>query len=94
MLNRSGLSGIGGEFFVEDVFAKDNTVIADVNAGTGDQFFYFGVGFAAKAAEGDVGRSSHVRLVFYSIVYFGTELVASARLGISFRDCTTSSTRP
>jgi len=59
LLNRSGLSGIGGEFFVEDVFAKDNTVIADVNAGTGDQFFYFGVGFAAKAAEGQVSRSSH-----------------------------------
>jgi len=62
----NGLDGSGGwfarfgcQFFIEDVFAKNDAVIADVNAGAGDQLFNFGMRFSAEAAESDVGRSGH-----------------------------------
>ena len=49
----------GCEFLVEDVFTKDNAIIADVNAGTGNELFNFRVRFAAETAERDVRWSSH-----------------------------------
>jgi hypothetical protein len=38
------------KFFFKDVFAKDNAVVANVNARSGDEFSDFRVRFAAEAA--------------------------------------------
>jgi len=79
-----------GQFLIKDLFAENNAIIADIDAGTGDQFFDFGMGFTAKAAEGDIGGSGHLGYSGLS-----AKLVArSSRPGISLRDCTTSSTKP
>ena len=84
------LPGLGGQFFVEHLLAKDDAVIADINPRAGDELFDFGVGFAAKTAEGDISGPRHRVYSFLS-----AKLVArSASPGISLRDCTTSSTRP
>ena len=53
------LFGFGSQLFIEDIFAKDDAVVTNIHAGTGDQFFDFRVRFAAKAAQGNVGRSGH-----------------------------------
>src|SRR5487761_2683939 len=44
---------------VEDVFAKDDAVVADVNARPGDELADFRVRLAAEAAHREVGRSGH-----------------------------------
>ena len=44
---------------IEDVFAKDDAVVADVNAGAGDELFHFRVGFPAEAAHGEIGGACH-----------------------------------
>ena len=40
---RFGLLGLCRKFLIEDVLAKDDAIFANVNAGTGDQFFYLRV---------------------------------------------------
>ena len=55
-------SRVRGLFLVEDVFAKNDAVVANVNARAGDELFDFRVRFAAEAAHGDVGRASHLDL--------------------------------
>ena len=62
LLDRGGFFRFGGEFLIEHVFAQHNAVVANVNAGTGDQLFDFGVRFAAKAAKGEISRASHESL--------------------------------
>ena len=47
------------ELFVENALADVDAAIADINAGTGDQFFDFGMRFAAETAQRDIGRTSH-----------------------------------
>jgi hypothetical protein len=50
------------QFAVEDIFAKDDAIIADINARPGDEFAHFRVRFAAETAHRDVRRSGHVKL--------------------------------
>src|SRR5689334_18168882 len=85
------LAGLRSQFLIEDLLAQDDAIVADKNAGTGDELFDLGVGLTAEAAQGYIGGSSH--LTNYS--FLSAKLVAcSTRPGISLRDCTTSSTRP
>jgi hypothetical protein len=49
----------GKEFLIEDVLAKDDAVVADVNAGTGDELLDFSVRFSAETAEGQIGWPRH-----------------------------------
>jgi hypothetical protein len=46
------------KFAVEDVFAKDDAIVADVNARPGDELAHFRLRFAAETAHRDVGRTS------------------------------------
>jgi hypothetical protein len=69
------------KFFVEDLLAQHDAIIADVNARTGDQFFDFGVGLPAKAAQRDIRRARHAGYSFLS-----ARLVARSKPGISLRD--------
>ena len=57
--SRLGFASLGQQFLIEHVLAKDDAVVADVDAGTGDQLFHFRVRLAAKAAESDVRRTCH-----------------------------------
>ena len=76
------LPGLRGQFFVEDLLAKNDAVVADINAGAGDELFDLRVGFAAKTAEGDIGGPRHRVYSFLS-----AKLVArSTSPGISLRD--------
>ena len=50
---------VGGQFLVEDAFAKNDATVADINARPGNELSDFGVGFAAEAAQRDVGRAGH-----------------------------------
>src|SRR5262245_42191073 len=78
------------QFFVKHPLTNQNTIVANIYARPGDKLFYFGVRFAAKTAERDICRPRHAAYSFLS-----ARLVArSASPGISFRDCTTSSTNP
>jgi hypothetical protein len=85
-----GFPGRCGKLLVEDLLAENDAVIADVNARSGNELLDLGVGLAAKAAQRQAGWAGHRSYSFLS-----ARLVArSARLGISLRDCTTSSTKP
>ncbi len=78
------------EFLIKHLLAEDDAIVADINTGAGDELFNFGVRLAAKTAQRDVGRAGHSGYSGLS-----TKLVArSTNPGISFRDWTTSSTRP
>src|SRR5208282_3675406 len=46
---------------VEDVFAQDDAIVADVNARPGDELAHFRVRLAAETAHRDVGRTGHVQ---------------------------------
>ena len=82
--------GLGSQFFVEDLFAQNNTIVADIDAWAGDEFFDFGMRLPAKTAQGDISGSRHRVYSFLS-----AKLVArSTNPGISFLDWTTSSTKP
>jgi hypothetical protein len=50
---------LGRKLFVQHLLAQDHTVIADVNTRTCDKLFDFGVGFAAKTAQCDIGGPCH-----------------------------------
>src|SRR4051812_29102530 len=89
------------KFLIEDVLAKYHAIVADVNAGTGNKFLHFRVGFPAEAAKCDVGWTGqrNFRFLIYDFrfksnarhSFLSAKLVAcSTRLGISLRDCTTS----
>src|SRR5438876_6640565 len=60
------------EFFVENTFAQQHTMVADVNARPGDQLFDFRMGFAAETAERDVRRARHGGMMIYDLRF--TEL--------------------
>src|ERR1044072_8490108 len=47
------------EFAVEDVLAKDDAIVADINSGAGNELSDFGVRFAAEAAHRDIRGSGH-----------------------------------
>jgi hypothetical protein len=47
------------EFFVENTFAQQHTMVANINPGAGNQLFDFRMGFAAETAERDVRRARH-----------------------------------
>ena len=51
--------GLNLQFAVEDVFAKDDAVVADVDARPGDELADFRVRLAAETAHRDVGRARH-----------------------------------
>jgi hypothetical protein len=51
------------KFAVEDVFAKDDAVVADENARPGNELAHFRLRFAAEAAQRDVGRTGHFRFM-------------------------------
>jgi hypothetical protein len=50
------------KFAVEDVFAKNDAIVADVNARPGNELAHFRLRFAAEAARRDVGRASQGNL--------------------------------
>src|SRR5262245_43227638 len=73
---------LAGQLFVEHLLAQYDAVITNVNAWAGDQLLDLRVGFAAKTAEGDIGRPGHSVYSFLS-----AKLVAfSTSPGISLRD--------
>ena len=47
------------QLLVEDAFANVDAAIADVNAGTGDEFADLGMAFATKRAHREVGSAGH-----------------------------------
>jgi hypothetical protein len=47
------------KFTVQDVFAEDDTVVADIDARPRDELPHFGVGFAAETAHREIGGSGH-----------------------------------
>jgi hypothetical protein len=53
------LFGLGGQFLVQDLFAEGDAIVADVNAGSGNELLDLGVGLAAKTAQGDIGGTRH-----------------------------------
>ncbi len=53
------LPGLRGEFLVQDLFAENDAVVADVNAGSGNELLDLGVRLAAKTAQRDVGGARH-----------------------------------
>jgi len=56
---RQSLFGIRRKFLVEDALAKRDAIVADVNARSCDELFYFRVRFSAKTAERDVAWPRH-----------------------------------
>ena len=91
------------KFLVEDVFAKDDAVVADVNARPGDELSDFRVRFAAETAQRDVGWARHSSDITIhdsplskqvGVILFHRPDSSRSQSGISLRDCTTSSTRP
>jgi hypothetical protein len=56
---RRGLLGLDGQFLVENALAEQNAIVANVNARSLDQLFYFRVGFPAEATQCDVGGACH-----------------------------------
>jgi hypothetical protein len=53
------LFGGDREFPVENVFAEDDAVVANVNVRSGDELAHFGVRLAAETAHGAVVRTGH-----------------------------------
>jgi hypothetical protein len=51
------------QFAVEDVFTKDDAVIANVNARPGDELAHFRVRFAAETAHGKLVGAGHSRFM-------------------------------
>src|SRR5205085_7250960 len=49
------------QFLVENAFADVDATVADVNAGTGDEFTHLRVAFATERAHGEVGSARHIR---------------------------------
>ena len=52
-------NGVFPNFTVQDVRAKGDAVVTDVDPGTGDQFFDLCVAFAAEGAEREVSGAGH-----------------------------------
>src|SRR5207249_2012257 len=64
---------LGKKLFIKDVLSKDDAVVADVNAGAGDQLFDFSVGFSAETAQGQICRPRHTCAdywVQYRLIFF------------------------
>jgi hypothetical protein len=59
LLDRGRFLGLLRQLLVENIFAEDDAVVANINAGAGNQFFDFGVGLPAKAAKSNISGSSH-----------------------------------
>ena len=55
------------QFAVEDVFAKDDAVVADINSRPGDELLHFGMRFTAEAAHRDVGGTGHVEFMILDL---------------------------
>jgi hypothetical protein len=73
-----------GEFLIEDAFANDDATVADVNAGTGNEFAHFAVGFSTEAAHRQVGRGArHEFLILIHKCFVGRD--APCRFGVSRR---------
>ena len=83
------------QFAVEDVFAKDDAVVADVNARPGDELAHFRVRLAAETAHREIVGARHANSNFgfwistVLVVDHATTEVFSTAPGISLRDCTT-----
>src|SRR5262249_20115383 len=77
VLNRSGrcLARFRNEFLIEDVLAKNDTVVANVDAGPGNQLFDFGMGFSTETAKSNVCRARHKsESVFFTVGQTGNFL--------------------
>src|ERR1035437_7594183 len=61
------LFGGGREFPVENVFAKNDAVVANVNVRSGDELAHLRVRLAAETAHGDVIRTSHLEFTIYDL---------------------------
>ncbi len=51
--------GLGREFLVQHAFAQSDAIVADINAGAGDELFDFRVRFPAETAQRDVAWARH-----------------------------------
>jgi hypothetical protein len=47
------------------LLAKDDAIVANINAGAGNELLDLRMGFAAEAAEGDVAWPRHAGLFFF-----------------------------
>ena len=50
---------LGAQFFIEDILADDNAVVADIHPGTLNKLSDFCVRFAAETAKGQLGGARH-----------------------------------
>jgi hypothetical protein len=55
------------QFTVEDVLAKDDAIITDIDAGAGDEFAHFRVRLTAETAHRDIVWPGHVIKIYASI---------------------------
>src|SRR4051812_8087703 len=56
---RRWFARLWSQLFIEHILAQNDAVITDVDAGSGDQLFYFRTGLTTETAQGDVGRAGH-----------------------------------
>ena len=56
------LRRFGAEFLIENVFANEDAVVANVDPGPLDQFLNLSVGFSAETAQGNLCGSRHGNL--------------------------------
>ena len=59
---RRAFLGLGANFFIENVFADENAIVADVHPRALDQRLHFRVGFSAETAQGNLCGSRHGNL--------------------------------
>src|SRR5882724_2207111 len=52
--------GVFVEFFIENAFANVDAAVANVNAGTCDEFSHFSVALATEGAHGEVRSARHM----------------------------------
>ena len=56
------------QFFIENTLANVDAAIADINAGTGDQFAHLCMALATEGAHGEVGSAGHNCLEFETLL--------------------------
>src|ERR1700730_11111774 len=91
-------TGILVEFLIKDALADVNTIIANIDTRSGNEFAHLRMAFATERAHGEIGSPSHLTSAteFHELQEDTTlPLVCGSRSArISLRDFTTSSTNP
>ena len=80
-LSRSSAAG-DGELLVDDLVAEIDALVADVDAGTGDQLLHLPLALAAEAAEQllvSLARSGHWSPLLLRFHGFGYPVFAASR---------------